>query len=284
MNTIDKPKVALYEYGREYQLKQAEKYRNRKNNHWKIRIELAQNLITQYALPGIRGKPKKDIVVVDVGCSIGTFAIEYAKLGYQSYGIDFDPIALEIARQLSEEENVSPQFVCDDISWWNNNFPAIDIAICFDIFEHLHDDELGSFLTSIRKQFSKEGVLVFHTFPTQYEYIFFNKPYRRYPMIPFRHLSPSKFMKSVKIYSYMLDILSLLINGKIHNDIIKYYSHCNPTTEERLRDILMRAGFEIIFLELSNLNFYQSDKSIEEKFSNQPITYRNLYGVAAPKR
>jgi 2-polyprenyl-3-methyl-5-hydroxy-6-metoxy-1,4-benzoquinol methylase len=30
-----------YQYGKEYQLNQAEKYRSREKNHWKIRIELA---------------------------------------------------------------------------------------------------------------------------------------------------------------------------------------------------------------------------------------------------
>jgi 2-polyprenyl-3-methyl-5-hydroxy-6-metoxy-1,4-benzoquinol methylase len=75
---------------------------------------------------------------------------------YQCYGIDFDPIVLEIASQLAKEENVSPKYVCGNIADWTSAFPPIDIAVCFDIFEHLHDDELGSFLTSIRKQLSKE--------------------------------------------------------------------------------------------------------------------------------
>jgi SAM-dependent methyltransferase len=278
------PKSTSFAYGKEYQLGQVEKYRNRRNNHWKFRIELVQRLVEDYALPRLEAKQKKDIVIVDVGCSIGTFAIEFAKMGYCSYGIDFDNSALEIARQLAQEENVSPIFVCNDISDWGSKFQNIDIAICSDIFEHLHDDELGSFLVSIKKQLSKKGILVFHTFPLQYDYIFFSRPYIGYPLIPFSYLSNSKFNIIVKIYSCFVDIGFLLTKGAIYKEIIKRRSHCNPTTTERLTDILQRSGYEIIFMDSSNLyDFYEFKKSIQKRLAYQSITHRNLYGVAIPK-
>lgn len=277
----NQPKKAVFEYGTDYQLKQTEKYRNRKHNHWKFRIDLAHNLVEQHVLVKQQGKSKKDIVVVDVGCSIGTFAIEFAKLGYNSYGVDFDSSAIDIAKQLSAEENVTPEFVCGDISDWCNSFPPIDIAICFDILEHLHDDELGSFLCSIRKQFSENGSLVFHTFPTQYNYIFFQRRYVSYPLIPFSKISQPRFNKIVKLYSKLLDMSFLLKHGKTHKEAIKCSRHCNPTTNERLTDILNRAGYEIVFMESANL--YNFKESVQKRFSKQPITFRNLYGVAVPK-
>src|SRR6185503_17586263 len=89
-----KPKATSYQYGEEYQTQLAEKYRNRHSNHWKVRVALANRLVSQYALPRLGHKSTSDIIVTDVGCSIGTFAIEFAKLGYRSYGVDFDPEAL----------------------------------------------------------------------------------------------------------------------------------------------------------------------------------------------
>jgi len=170
---MDSPKSTSFSYGSGYQASQAEKFRNRKNNHWVHRIALANRLVDSYVFPKFTEVKKSDVVVVDVGCSIGTFAIEFAKKGYKAYGVDFDASALEIARQLSKEENVTPVFVQGDVSNWSVNFPKIDIAICFDIFEHLHDDELGAFLVAIRRQLSEKGSLIFHTFPTQFYYIFF---------------------------------------------------------------------------------------------------------------
>lgn len=274
-------KDTLLNYGKDYQKAMAEKYRNRNSNHWKLRIELARDLVEKYVLPKYQGKPKQDIVLVDVGCSIGTFAIEFSKLGYRSYGIDFDSSALDIAKQLSDEENVTPEFICGDIAKWDKNFPPIDIAICFDIFEHLHDDELGSLLASIRNQFSDKGALVFHTFPTQYDYIFYYRRYLSYPLLLFKNLSKSGFAKIVKAYSCILDLLLLLKTGKTYQEMIKYDSHCNPTTSERLTEILKRAGYEVVFMESSN--HYNLEPFMQKRLGKQPITFRNLYGVAIPR-
>ena len=249
-------------------------------NHWKSRIDLSKTLLERYSLPVLQGKPNQEVIVVDVGCSIGTFAIEFAKMGYSSFGIDFDSSALEIARQLAQEENVSPEFICGDISDWADNFPKIDIAICFDIFEHLHDDELGALLTSIKRHLSKEGSIVFHTIPTPYYYIFFKKAYIRYFLMPFKCLSPQKFNLIPKVYSSFLGIARLLMKGSTFKESIKMKGHCNPTTPERLNDILRRAGYKSLFLESSNL--YKFHESIQKQFQHQPITHKNLYGVAIP--
>lgn len=278
ITNIDKQTSA--QYGEKYQLAQAEKYRNRDNNHWKFRIGLAHTLVTKYALPRLHGKQFKDIIVVDVGCSIGTFALEFAKLGFRSYGIDFDHEALKIARRLREEERVDVQFILGDISEWNLQASPIDIALCFDIFEHLQDDELGSFLQSIRKQLSSQGSLVFHTFPTQYDYIFFRKTLRRFPMVLFKDLPAQKFNNFVKAYAALIDVGLALGKGHSYKDRIRGEHHCNPTTKERLFDILRRAGFKILYLESANL--YPFEKSIQELFSKQPICHRNLYGVVIP--
>ena len=114
------PKSTSYQYGRDCQMRLLEKYKNRNDNHWKIRIELANRLVEQYVFPQLEAKPKSDTVVVDIGCSIGTFAIEFAKRGYKSYGIDFDPAAIEIATHLAADEGVSPEFVCGDVSDWTS--------------------------------------------------------------------------------------------------------------------------------------------------------------------
>jgi len=277
-------KPTSFEYDLKYQQRQLEKYQNRTKNHFKDRIELAQRIVDQYVLPRLRDK-QKQITVVDIGCSIGTFAIEFARRGYRSYGIDFDSSALEIARQLAKEENVSAEFICDDITNLSDNFSDIDIAICFDIFEHLHDDEIGSVLSSIKRQLSKQGCLVFHTFPTQYDYIFFSK--FRYPLIPFKYLASYKlFNLVVKIYSLLLDIGLLLMKSKTYKERIKKNSHCNPTTIERLKEILQRAGYEIIFIETSNIFKFENKPSrqkLQKLFSYHPISHRNIYGVAVPE-
>jgi len=272
----------------EYQGKQAEKYRNRENNHWKIRIETANRLFDEYALPELLNRDKKDVVIVDAACSIGTFAIEFARRGYQTYGVDFDEEALKIARQLAAEEGVQPEFVHADISEWSLNFPKIDVVLCMDVFEHLHDDELGAMLQALRKQMTESSVLIFHTFPTQYDYIFNGSKGRyRYPLLPFRKLKAESFTRLTRAYAALLDAYWLLRSGKDYREMIKKRSHCNPLTLERLTDIALRAGYEIKLMELAQLypdNLFTANPEIQGKFREQPVSFRNLSGVLAPKQ
>ena len=163
-------KDTSWTYGEESQRRQVAKYRDRANNHWRHRFALADKLVNDYALPRLQERATGAISLVDVGCSIGTFAIEGAKRGFKSYGVDFDPAAIRIAEELSRSEGVSPTFICGDVA--TCDLPPIDIAICFDIFEHLHDDELGALLGGLRRRLSTEGCIVFHTFPTELDYLF----------------------------------------------------------------------------------------------------------------
>ena len=276
------PKVTSFAYGRQMQECQLEKYRNRHSNHWQMRLGLADDLIARYVTPRLGGRPPAETVVVDVGCSIGTFAIEYSKQGYRSYGIDFDPVAIEMARDLCREEDASAEFVCGDVANWKCDFPPIDVAICFDIFEHLHDDELGSFLTAIRNQLSDVGSLVFHTFPTQYDFLFFGGGVRALPLLPFRRLPSRVFDRLVKAYVALVDIGLLATCGETYKEQIKLVGHCNPTTKERLTDILVRANYEILTIDTSQV--YSFSPKRQKQFASQPVSHRNLYGVAIPRR
>lgn len=272
---------------KDYQGKQAEKYRNRANNHWTIRIDLARKLFEKCSLPRLTEKPENEIVVVDVACSIGTFAIEFAKLGYRSFGVDFDSEALKIAEQLAKEEGVNPQFVHADISEWSLNFPKIDVVVCMDVFEHLHDDELGAMLQSLRKQMTEHSSLVFHTFPTQYDYLFNGSKGRyRYPLLPLRRLKPGTFTRIARAYASLLDTYWLLRTGKNRREMIKKKSHCNPLTRERLTDIALRSGFDIEIMQLEQLypdDLFTANPQIQGQFRDQEISYRNLSGVLVPK-
>jgi len=267
-------------YGNKYQASQAEKYKNRDKNHWKHRIDLAFSLVKKFEEHRFQEKERKDIVVADIGCSIGTFAIEFAKSGYHSYGIDFDLSALEIARQLSKEEHTAVEFIHDDVANWHGlSLPKIDIAICFDIFEHLHDDQLGALLVTLKNQLSEKGMLIFHTFPTEYDYLFYSTPwYIRLPLYLTKRLSEGKFNCFVKIYGLCCDILRLVKNGRTHKESIQNNKHCNPLSLKRLEDIFVRSGYQIQTIQTAQL--YPFKGKIQKTFLHQPISHRNLFGVA----
>ncbi len=274
------PKATSFAYGHAYQEQQAAKYRNRKTNDWQRRIELAQRLMERHARPRFGGRPAADIVIGDIGCSIGTFAIEFAKLGYRAYGVDFDPMAIDAARRLAAAEGVEPTFLCGDVSDEASGWPALDVALCFDLFEHLHDDELGVLLQALKRRLSPDGCLLFHTFPTQFDELFFGPAWLRWPLLPFAWLPPQAFDRIVKAYASAVDIGLIVARGGTWRELKKRTSHCNPLTTERLADIFTRAGYVLIELESGQL--YRAHGWTRGWFARQPISHRNLYGAAVP--
>jgi 2-polyprenyl-3-methyl-5-hydroxy-6-metoxy-1,4-benzoquinol methylase len=287
-----KPKATSYEYGRVAQEQMLKYYRQSKipstSNHEYLRVVLALDLVKRWALPRLSHRKPGEITVVDIGCSVGLFAIEFAKRGYNSYGMDFDSAAIEIARRLNDEENAGAQFMQMDVADWNYKFQPIDIAICFDLFEHLHDDELGALFYALKKQLSKDGFIVFHTLPQKYDYLFWNgkKGIVQFPPVlrPFINLRSSRFSRVVEIYALMRDIASLCKGSVTHKKAIKKADHPNPLTTERLRDILERAGYEVLDMGTGFLGEIQVDSRHRAQFLKQPVTHRSIYGVTAPRK
>jgi 2-polyprenyl-3-methyl-5-hydroxy-6-metoxy-1,4-benzoquinol methylase len=174
-----------------------------------------------------------------------------------------------------------------DVSEWSLDLPRMNVVICMDVFEHLHDDELGAMLQSIRKQMSEDGSLIFHTFPTQFDYLFHSSKGRYcIPLTPFRKIKTSAFARLVRAYAAMLDAYWILKTGRDRREMIKKKSHCNPLTRERLVDIALRAGFEIELMELEQLypeHLFTGNPKAHARFNGHPISYRNLYGVLIPR-
>lgn len=282
MSAAVSPKATSFAYGAEYQREQVEKHRARRTNHWQPRIALAHRLVDEYVLPRLGDRRPHQISVLDVGCSIGTMAIEMALRGFKAYGVDFDAAALQLARELAAEEGVSVDFYEGDVAAWRPELGRpLDIALCFDIFEHLHDDELGALLQTIRGHLSERGALVFYTFPLQYDYLFYSRDAISWPLVPFKWLPPATFDRVARAYAVMLDAGLLLTTGRTYKERIKGISHCNPTTRPRLRDILERAGYAIATIESNQL--YPFKRYMMDRFAKQPIAHRNLFGVAYPR-
>lgn len=294
MNQTDQksqsPKETSYAYGEFHQKQLLEYYRESKrvseDNPSYLRVRLIKQLIED-AFQRLGQKRKQDTLVLDVGCSIGTFAIECAKMGFNAHGVDFDEHAIKIADNLNIEEGTHAQFHVMDVSDWTRDFPPVDIAICADIFEHLHDDELGSLLVSLRKNLNKHGLLVFHTLPQEYDYLLWKQKngsdvlHLRWIFIPFKCLSEEYFTRFVRIVALAYDILRVAIKGTTFKEHIKLAGHPNCLTKPRLSNILHRAGYEIIYLRTCSWDT-QMPARHAAFWRSHSVTHRSIYGIARP--
>ena len=258
-----------------YVQSQLDKFRDRYNNHWKYHIKLAKQLVSDYG-------PPPPAFLLDLGCSIGTFALEFGLDGYNTSGLDFDLKALEAAKKLAQEMNLNPKWVCEDAGSFCLN-EKVDIVICFDLLEHLSDDVIEDTFSCIKKNLRQDGVFIFHTFPTQYDHVFYKGALTCLPLIPFRSLSEKKFEMLVRWYAGFLEIYYLLRYGKTHKKVIANTVHPNPLSRGRLQKFLEDAGFEIFLLEmgLDQVNPLKPGQGVLAKkyLAEQPVAHRSLWGV-----
>ncbi len=268
----NKIKSTSFEYDFSYQENQANKYRNRASNHWRFRIQKAFDLFDQFKSE-FSNQKSSNISVLDVGCSSGTFAIEFAKRGFKSIGIDFDPESIKMAKILAKEEFVTPEFICDDVSNLALSKRKFKVIVCFDIFEHLHQDELGSLLVSLRKLMEPDSILIFHTYPSKYTNLlnifFTNKMLRLLVLM----LSETNFRKTVKFLYSLNDAIRLIFKGQTYEESIKKHDHCRLYSIDELQDIFLRSKYRVRFIESNDLYLENA------KYSKNNILNSNLYGV-----
>jgi len=101
----------------------------------------------------LREIPKKGSkAILDIGCGRGFLDIELGKKGYHVTGVDFSEEAVNFAKKLSEQNNLSKtvNFIVGDLFKlvFDKQF---DIVICSEVVEHIEDDKsavkkLASFL------------------------------------------------------------------------------------------------------------------------------------------
>ncbi len=274
-------------YTPDYVQAQSDKHRARYQNYWKNHIRWAKDLVDEY------GK-EAPATLLDLGCSVGTYAIEFALDGYETIGLDFDPKALDAAQCLAAEVNVSPKWLCENARSFELSQP-VDIVICFDLLEHLDNQTIRAMLNCAEKNLAPDGIFIFHTFPTKYDHIFYkNLFFKRFssliplPLILCKNISDSRFTRVVEIYSALLDLFSVIFVQKRHQQIIQETVHPNPLSQTKLLSFLIDAGFEVVLFR-QGINDFNPLKRGQGKlamkfFADKTVAQRSLWGAARKSR
>lgn len=107
----------------------------------------------------VRGKR-----VLDLGCGMGTFALEAARLGADALGVDPAPAAIAVARDLAQKLGYArAAFLEADAAELPVTAETFDVVICADLTEHLDDETLSAILTESRRVLRPGGRLALYT-------------------------------------------------------------------------------------------------------------------------
>jgi ubiquinone/menaquinone biosynthesis C-methylase UbiE len=247
-------------YPHSYSDQQQRKFLDRYGNHWKYRIENCFQHVE-----GLEGKR-----VLDLGCSIGTFAIESALRGAEEViGLDLDHYALKLARENAKNLNLHERcsfFQCD-VSELCLKSGTMDVVLAQDIFEHLDDRELRRMLAECRRILKSDGIFVGHTFPTKYESLFNKKSlYPIFLMIYLFSRDPRKHI--LKLYDEHLE--------KDHEELIKNSPHCNLLDHVDFLNMIKEAGFKVEFYRTHNLYDFDTKSFSRRLLAKTPESHRHI--------
>ena len=110
-------------------------------------------------LPEVQGR-----VLLDLGCGMGTFAIEAARRGAFAVGIDPATAAIAAARRVAAAEGVERAvFVRTDAALLPLPDDSADIVLAADLTEHLDKDTLDRILREALRVLRSGGSLVLYT-------------------------------------------------------------------------------------------------------------------------
>jgi 2-polyprenyl-3-methyl-5-hydroxy-6-metoxy-1,4-benzoquinol methylase len=105
--------------------------------------------------------------ILDIGCRNGVLTKHFAE-GNIVWGVDIDPAALSVAKELLGEKNKENNFLVMDLlgDWEELNGEKFDVVVCGEVLEHLyfpeevvkkvlkHLNDGGMFLGSVPNAFS----------------------------------------------------------------------------------------------------------------------------------
>jgi cyclopropane fatty-acyl-phospholipid synthase-like methyltransferase len=184
---------------------------------------LSRRLSAAFAVAGVGPGMK----VLDVGCGRGEILRHCARLGAEAYGIDYAPVAIDMASKVVAGERQSPgktgvaQADAKVLPFPNGYF---DRVLMFDVVEHLFPWELDQSIAEVKRVLRPNGVFIVHTAP--------NVWYDRYAY-PLVRLVRTLMGQGAK-YPKNPRLLNVAANADVH---------VNEQSQWSLRRALRRAGF-----------------------------------------
>lgn len=184
---------------------------------------LSRRLSAAFAVAGVQ----PGMQVLDVGCGRGEILRHCARLGADACGVDYAPVAIELAsRVMAGEPAALGKMAVAQSDAKYLPFPEahFDRVLMFDVVEHLYPWELRQSLSEIRRVLKPGGALIVHTAP--------NAWYDRYAY-PLVRLMRGLMGQGAR---YPKDPRALNVSANVE-------VHVNEQSQLSLRNTLRQAGF-----------------------------------------
>ncbi len=106
--------------------------------------------------------------VLDLGCGRGEIVRHMARMGAQSFGVDYARAAVQLTRRVMQNESGVYGLARSDAKFLPFESGAFDRVLMFDVVEHLHPWELDACLTEVWRVLKPDGQIIVHTAPNRW--------------------------------------------------------------------------------------------------------------------
>jgi SAM-dependent methyltransferase len=249
-----------------------------RENHWTRTHDWLARLIDD-------SRPQR---ILDVGCAVGCHAIQFARTGHQTWGIDILPQMIQRGCEFIDSLGLSERahLVAGDIRRLPTYFAlaSFDSAVACNIFEHLDDDALLEVLAGLREVVRPGGKIVIETSPGRYYYWF--EPDRR-KLVAL--LAPLAWLPDDLFTRYVLALDRWYIR-RIRREPERFYrhetAHINCMHHEHLGRLMREAGLGDVRTFAIHAHPGMQDEGCmragwtRRLFGRKSIAARNVFGTA----
>lgn len=106
--------------------------------------------------------------VLDLGCGRGEIVRHVARMGAQSFGIDYARAAVQLTQRVMQNEAGIYGLARSDAKSLPFADNAFDRVLMFDVVEHLHPWELDACLNEVHRVLKPDGQIIVHTAPNRW--------------------------------------------------------------------------------------------------------------------
>lgn len=231
---------------------------------------------------------RQPLKVLDLGCAVGCHAIELARKGHQTWGIDVLGVMIDRGRELAESLGLSQQvqLLEGDVRYLERYYDHqfFDAVVACDIFEHLDDEAIRQVLAGLQKVVRPGGTIVIQTSPGRHYYWFDPKRWKLLAA-----LAPFAWLPDRLFSAYVFGLERWLFGHRRRDHKVFYRhetGHINCLTDIELRRFLIEAGFVNVhaFAEHTHPGLKDEGcrlaKWTQWLFGRKSIACRNVYGIA----
>jgi SAM-dependent methyltransferase len=247
-------------------------------NHWTLTHKWIDRFISNQS-------PQR---ILDLGCAVGCHAIEFARKGHMTCGIDVLPQMIDRGRNLVESLGLADRcrLIAGDVRQLDRYFPphSFDAAVSCDTFEHLEDGAILQTLEVLKTLLRPGGRIIVQTSPGRHYYWF--EPGRGKLLAM---LAPMAWLPDRAFTAYVrwLERWPLHHLRREHVRFYRHeYGHINCMDPVHLRGLLEQAGLSEVCTFAIHAHPGHKDEGclkspwLRRLFGRKSIACRNVFGVA----